>query len=124
MSPWDRIAATFEGRRSLAIARLSTAISEEIWTALDESGKRFDEVNRTLTRRQRRALRKISTTTDALAAFLFECGKELTTQLVPAGQPRAEVLAKRVAAMGDRAIAIGRDASGVITTGDGVGDQP
>lgn len=98
VSFYDRIAATPDGLRHLATARLTTVISEEMWTALEAAGLDYDAVLSRLTWRQRRALRKISITAGALAAFLFECRHEMTTALVPVGQPRADVIARREAA--------------------------
>jgi hypothetical protein len=100
MTLYERIAATPDGLRHLAIARLTTNLDEEMCTALDDAGLMPDDVYRKLTRRQRRALRKISGTTDALAAFLFECGRELAVELVPAGRPRLDVLTRREGAAG------------------------
>lgn len=96
---YEQIASTPEGRRALAVSRLTCLLTEEMYTALDEVGTSLEEASRHLTRRQRRRLKNLEPTAGALATLLYACGFELATRLVPVGRPRAEVLARRAAVM-------------------------
>jgi hypothetical protein len=95
---YERVAATPEGARGLAKARLRTKVIEALWEGIEACGG--EDEFRQRTGLSKRRLRRVSTErkdiriTD-LADWLHAAGFELEVTLVPVGQPRAEVLARR-----------------------------
>lgn len=105
MSLYDRLASSPEGARALAKARLRTRVLEALWEAIEACGGE-DEFRRRAGVSKRR-LRRVSTerhalTVTQLAEWLHAAGFELEVTLVPAGQPRAEVLEQRAQAIAER----------------------
>lgn len=101
MSLYERLSATHDGRRALAKARLRTQVIEGLREAVEACGGE-DEFRRR-TGLSKRRLRRGSTErkrirVDELADWLHAGGFELEVRLVPAGQPRADVLKQRAAA--------------------------
>jgi hypothetical protein len=101
MMLYERLAATPEGARGLAKARLRTKLLEALWGAVEACGGE-DEFRRR-TGLSKRRLRRVSTERadiriDELGDWLHAAGFELEVTLVPAGQPRADVLKQRAAA--------------------------
>lgn len=145
MTLYERLAATPEGARGLAKARLRTKLLEALWEAVEAcSGE--DEFRQRAGLSKRR-LHRVSTEragirVDELADWLYTAGFELEVTLVPAGQPRADVLerrevaaampqvaadepagdaAGRLAAALERWTAIGLNDTATIVLGDGTG---
>ena len=97
MTLYGRLAATPEGARGLVKARLRIKVIEALWEAIEACGGE-DEFRRR-TGLSKRRLRRVSTErkhirVDELADWLH-AGFELEVRLIPTGQPRAEVLARR-----------------------------
>jgi hypothetical protein len=95
---YERLAATPEGARGLAKARLRTKVIEALWEAIEACGGE-DEFRRRAGLSKRR-LRRVSIERrdiriTELADWLHAAGFELEVTLVPAGQPRADVLERR-----------------------------
>lgn len=146
MSLYERLSATHDGRRALAKARLRTQVIEGLREAVEACGGGEDEFRRCAGLSKRR-LRRVSTEradirVDELADWLYTAGFELEVTLVPAGQPRADVLerrevaaampqvaadepagdaAGRLAAALERWTAIGLNDTATIVLGDGTG---
>jgi hypothetical protein len=103
-SLYERIAATPEGERGLAAARLRRRVATLVY--MGSGGLDEREVGRSsgLSRRAARRLRKRpgAATIGDLAAWLWACGYEVGIRLVPAGQPRQDILARRAAALGEQ----------------------
>lgn len=145
MSLHERLSATHDGRRALAKTRLRTQVIEGLWEAVEACGGE-DEFRRRAGLSKRR-LRRVSIErrdirVDELADWLHAGGFELEVRLVPAGQPRADVLerrevaatmpqvaadeptgdaAGRLAAALERWTAIGLNDTATIVLGDGTG---
>lgn len=95
---YERLADRPGGARLLAQARLKRRVREVMVTAenetkTDDSMVIFDA----LPRNERRDLTadRLWDSITSLAGYLHDLGYELTVELVPAGQPRAEVLRQR-----------------------------
>lgn len=98
MSLHDRLAATPEGGRALAKARLVHDFNEALLTA-SRGRTMFDtDLSRRDRWRIRRRLASWLGNVEAIAEYLHAYGYELEVTLVPAGQPRTDVLARRKAA--------------------------
>ena len=103
MSLYDRLAATPEGERGLAAARLRRWVYHLAYTA---ASGRTDAEMRQLSGLPKRTVRKLlhgdsdlgDLTVNELAAWLWAGSYEADIKLVRAGQPRADVLAKRAEA--------------------------
>lgn len=99
MSLYERIASTPEGERGLAMARLRRLVFHLIHVAgenINDDGMRHRSG---LSRRRARAMwhNGGDVTINELAAWLWAGGYEAEIRIVPAGQPRTEVLARRAA---------------------------
>jgi len=94
MSLYERIAAQPGGPRHLAAARLVHAIGGALAEAELKGGELAEEY-RSLSWRERRHITHLNDTVRALGGYLYDLGYEMTVQLVPAGQPRTEVLKRR-----------------------------
>lgn len=98
MSLYDRLSATPEQRRALAQARLRFQVWDALWEAVGACGGEAEF--RRLAGVSKRRLRRVSTErrdlgVTELADWLHAVGFELEVRLVPAGQPRREVLERR-----------------------------
>jgi len=95
MSLYARLAATPEGERALAKSRLVRELGNAFSTA--SRGRTMFDTDLTWRDRWRlrRRLASWPSTIGAVAEYLHAYGYELELTLVPAGQPRAEVLARR-----------------------------
>lgn len=102
MSLYDRLASKPEGARALAKSRLVRELDKAFTGASRGRTVEDTDLTRRARRQIRRRLRFWPSVIAAAAEYLHAYGYELTVELVPAGQPRADVLAKREAARSER----------------------
>lgn len=98
-SLYERFAGTDDGARRLAVARLRREVLKALHRALKASNlSQVDLAERLGVRKS--AVSQVlngdgNVRITTLAEYLYATGHELTMAVVPAGQPRAEVLARR-----------------------------
>jgi hypothetical protein len=94
VSLYERMAAQPGGPRHLAAARLVHQIGGALADAERDAPEQINDF-RSLSWRERRHITHLNDTIRALGGYLHDLGYEMDVQLVPAGQPRAEVLQHR-----------------------------
>jgi transcriptional regulator with XRE-family HTH domain len=98
-SLYERFAGTEDGARRLAAARLRHETLRALHRALNASGLSQVELAKRLGVRKSAVSQVLNGNGNVrittLAEYLYATGHEMTVTVVPAGQPRAEVLARR-----------------------------
>ena len=96
---YERFAGTEDGARRLAAARLRREALKALHRALKASGMSQVELAKRLGVRKSAVSQVLNgdgnVRITTLAEYLYATGHELTVAVVPSGQPRAEVLARR-----------------------------
>lgn len=95
----ERFASTDDGARRLAVARLRREVLKTLHRALKASGLSQVDLARRLGVRKSAVSQVLNgdgnVRITTLAEYLYATGHEMKLAIVPAGQPRADVLARR-----------------------------